>query len=182
LTKKYLHQIAEINEKHKDTLMLINSYYRVLSKFPKDGNATGKLGFFYSAINKPDSALKYYNLTIEFDPEYEQTYINRGWHYFQKHKINEAIKDYSIAIKKNAKSTSAYVNRANALMFDKQFERAIEDIRQCILLDPKFPDFHNALAECYFQMNQNDKGCEELNIGIQKGGQFSDIKRQHKCK
>ncbi len=65
LTKKYLHQIAQIKEKQKDTLGLINSYNRVLSFFPNDHIAAGKLAFFYSAINKPDSALKYYNLTKE---------------------------------------------------------------------------------------------------------------------
>ena len=51
LSKKYLHQIAQIREEHKDTLALIKSYYRVLSKFPNDGVATGKLGFFYSALS-----------------------------------------------------------------------------------------------------------------------------------
>ena len=157
MTKKYLHQIAQIREEHKDTLALINSYYRVLSKFPKDGVATGKLGFFYSALNKPDSALKYYNLTVEFDPEYDQTYINRGWYYFQQHKTKEAIADYTTAIEKNAESIRAYANRANTLMFDQQFEKAILDIKQCILLDPKYPDFHNTLAECYFQLNQNEQ-------------------------
>jgi tetratricopeptide (TPR) repeat protein len=182
LTNKYLHQIAEIREKQKDTLGLINSYYRVLSLFAKDGISTGKLGFFYSVLNMPDSALKYYNLTIEYDPDYDQTYINRGWLYFQNHKTKEAIADYTTAIDKNIKSISAYANRASILMLDKQYEKAIPDIKQCILLDPKYPDFHSALAECYFELNQNDEGCNELNIGIQKGGRFSDLKNQHSCK
>jgi tetratricopeptide (TPR) repeat protein len=181
LTYKYLHQIADIKEKQKDTLGLIKSYIRVLSIFPKDSIATGKLGFFYSVINMPDSALKYYNLTIEYAPDYDQTYINRGWFYFQNHKTKEAIADYSTAINKNINSINAYANRANILMLDKQYEKAISDIKKCILLDPKYPDFHRALAECYFELNQNDKGCEELNIGIQKGGQFSDLKKQHSC-
>jgi tetratricopeptide (TPR) repeat protein len=182
LTKKYLHQIANIKEEQKDTLGLIHSYYRVLSIFPKDEIATGKLGFFYSVMNKPDSALKYYNLTIKFAPNYDQTYINRGWYYFQNHNTKEAISDYTTAIEKNTKSIPAYANRANVLMFDNQYEKAIPDLKQCILLDPKYPDFHSSLAECYFHLNQNDKGCEELNIGIQKGGQLSDIKKQHSCK
>jgi len=182
LTKKYLHQIANIKEDQKDTLGLIHSYYRVLSIFPNDEIATGKLGFFYAVMNKPDSALKYYDLTIQFAPNYDQTYINRGWYYFQNHDTKEAIADYTTAIEKNTKSISAYANRANALMFDNQYEKAIPDLMQCMLLDPKYPDFHGALAECYFQLNQNDKGCEELNIGIQKGGQLSDLKKQHRCK
>ena len=182
LTRKYLHQIADIREKLKDTLGLINSYYRILSVFPKDSVATGKLGFFYYTINKPDSALKYYDLTIANEPDYDQTYINRGWLYFERHQTKEAIADYTTAIEKNTKSISAYANRANTLMQDKQYQKAVPDIKQCILLDPKNPDFHNALAECYFELNQNDKGCEELAIGIQKGGEFSDIQKQHHCK
>ncbi|MBC7863790.1 MAG: tetratricopeptide repeat protein [Bacteroidia bacterium] len=182
LSEKILHKIAGIKEQQKDTLALITAFRRAYNKFPNDGSATGKLGFFYSAINKPDSAIKYYNITIELDPEYEQTYINRGDYYFQQQKTNEAINDFTTAIKKNTKSISAYANRANALMFDKQYKEAIIDLKQCILLDPKYPDFHNALAECYFQLNQNDKGCEELNIGIKKGGQFLETKKERNCK
>jgi tetratricopeptide (TPR) repeat protein len=181
LTNKYLHEIAEIKESQKDTSGLIIAYHRVLSILPKDAVATGKLGFFYSVINRPDSALKYYNLTIKFDPTYEQTYVNRGWYYFQIHKTKEAIADYTTAISINTKSITAFANRANALISDKQYIKAITDIKQCILLEPKYPNFHGALAECYFQLGQNDKGCEELNIGLQKGGQFADVKKQHGC-
>ena len=53
LTIKYLHQIAEIKEKQKDTLGLFNSYYRILSIFPKDSIATGKLGFFILLLIGP---------------------------------------------------------------------------------------------------------------------------------
>ncbi|MBI3502267.1 MAG: tetratricopeptide repeat protein [Bacteroidetes bacterium] len=182
LSKHCLYTIANIKEKQKDTLGLIKAFQRAYNKFPNDGIATGKLGFFYSAINKPDSALKYYNITVDLDPEYEQTYINRGWYYFQNKKLKEALKDFTTAIEKNNKSISAYANRALVLMEDKQYPAAISDIRQCIIFDPKYPNFHSGLAECYFQLNQKDKGCEELNIGIQKGGQFSELQRQHHCK
>jgi tetratricopeptide (TPR) repeat protein len=97
-------------------------------------------------------------------------------------RIRSAIADYTTAIDKNPKSINAYANRANILMLDKQYEKAISDIQRCILLEPKYPDFHSALAECFFELNQNDRGCDELNIGIQKGGQFADQKKQHNCK
>jgi hypothetical protein len=38
------------------------------------------------------------------------------------------------------------------------------------------------LAKCYFSLNQNDKGLAELAIGIQKGGDFSDIQKQYNYK
>jgi tetratricopeptide (TPR) repeat protein len=182
LTKKYLHQIAQIKEEQKDTLGMIKAYYRVLTRFPKDGTATGKLGFFYSALNQPDSALKYYNLTITFDPDYEQTYLNRGWLYFQSGNMEDAINDYSTAIEKNRSSTYAYANRSNALGKLKRYKEAIADLEQCIRLDPKYPNFNTALAECYFGLNQNKKGCEELDNAIKKGDNNAIKLKQEKCK
>lgn len=181
LSKKYLHQIAEIRENQKDTLELIKSYYRVLSKFPKDVFATGKLGFFYSALNKQDSALKYYNLTIELDPDYEQTYLNRGWLFYQKGKYDLAISDYTTVIEKNNQSIYGYANRSNVFMDNKQYELAIIDINHCIELDPKHPNFHFAKAECYHQLKQDKKACEEIKIGIKKGGQYSDKLKKYNC-
>ena len=181
LTKKYLHQIAQIREEHKDTLELINAYYRVLSKFPKDGIATGKLGFFYSALNKPDSASKYYNLTVEFDPEYDQTYLNRGWLFYKQRKYKQAIADYTTVIEKSKQSIYAYANRANALMDDKQYQLAIADINYCIKLDPKHPNFHFAKAECYHQLKQDKNACEEIKIGVKEGGQYTDKLKEYKC-
>lgn len=181
LTKKYLHQIAQIREEHKDTLELINSYYRVLSKFPKDGIASGKIGFFYSEINKRDSALKYYNLTIELDPDYEQTYLNRARFFYQESKFNSAIADYTTVIQKNNQSIYAYVNRANVFMDNKRYQLAIADINRCIELDSKHPNFHFAKAECYHQLNRDKDACEEIKIGIKKGGQYTDKLKEYKC-
>ena len=181
LSKHYLNTIAQIKEDQKDTIGLIKAYQRQFNKFHDDWIATGKLGFFYSAIKKPDSALKYYNITVALNPEYVQTYLNRGWFFFQNKENDKALHDFSTALEKNNTSISAYVNRALVYMQEKQYTSAINDIKTCITLDPRYPDFHRYLAECYFQLNQNDKGCEELHTGIQKGGQFSDILKQHHC-
>jgi tetratricopeptide (TPR) repeat protein len=181
LIKKYLHQIAQIREQHKDTLELINSYYRVLSKFPKDDVATGKLGFFYSALHKRDSALKYYNMTIVLNPSYEQTYLNRAWLFYQEGKFHSAIEDYTTVIGKNKQSIYAYANRSNILMDIKQYELAVADINHCIELDPKHPTFHFAKAECYHQLKQHKNACEEIKIGIAKGGKYTDKLKEYKC-
>ena len=181
ITKKYLHQIAQIKEEQKDTLGMIKAYYRTLSYFPEDGIATGKLGYFYFALNQPDSSMKYYDLTIKFDPDYEQTYINRGWQYSQLGKLEAALKDFSTAIEKNKKSTSAYANRANTLMSAKRYAEAIPDIEKCIKLEPNYPNFNTALAECYFQQKQDKKACAELDIAIRKGDKNAFRVKQEKC-
>lgn len=182
LTKKYLHQIAKIKEAQDDTLGLITSFYRVISKFPNDAIATGKLGYFYALLNKDDSAMKYYNLTIKFDPEIEDTYINRGFLFLQLHKYNDAIADYSTAIIKNGQSIKAYANRGNAFMENKQFNEAIKDINNCIELDKKHPNFHFAKAICYRELKDYKKACEEISIGISKGGDYADKLKEYNCR
>jgi tetratricopeptide (TPR) repeat protein len=181
ISKHCLLTIADIKEKQKDTLGLLNSYFRLFNKFPNDKTATGKLGFFYSTINKPDSALKYYNLTIELDSEYEQTYLNRGWLYYQEGQLNLAIADYTTVIEKNKQSIYGYVNRSIVLIEDKQYELAIKDINSSIELEPKYPDFHFTKAECYHHLNQDKKACDEIKIGIKKGGNYTDKIKGYKC-
>ena len=182
LSKKILNKIADIKEQQKDTVALIVAFKRAYNKFPNNEIASGKLGFFYSTIHKQDSALKYYNITIELDPEYEQTYLNSAWLFYLEGKFNEAIADYTTVIEKNKQSIYAYANRGNVLMDNKQYQLAITDINRCIELDPKHPNFHFAKAECYHQLKLDDAACEEINIGIKKGGQYINKLKEYKCK
>jgi tetratricopeptide (TPR) repeat protein len=177
LTKKYLHQIAQISEKHLDTSALINSYYRVLSRFPTDAIATGKLGYFYSIKNDLDSALKYFEITIQFDPNYE----HRAVVYCGLGLYSKAIDDCSIVIRKNNKSIYGYGNRANALILNKQYDQALKDLSICVELDPKHPNFHLATALCYHELKDPMRTCEEIKKGISKGGKYADKLKEYNC-
>ena len=181
LSKKILNKIADIKEQQKDTVALIAAFNRAYNKFPNNEIASGKLGFFYSTILKQDSALKYYNITIELDPEYEQTYLNRAWLFYLDGKFTEAIADYTTVIGKNRQSIYAYANRGNVLMDNKQYQLAIADINHCIELDPQHPNFHFAKAECYHQLKRDKDACEEIKIGIKKGGKYTDKLKEYKC-
>jgi tetratricopeptide (TPR) repeat protein len=181
LTKKCLHRIATIKERQKDTIGLINAHHRVLNRFPDDDASAGKLGFFYSLLHQPDSAFIYYNLAVKNAPEYDQTYINRGWQFYVTGKFEKAIDDFSTAISKNEKSTSAYANRSNVLMTIGRYQEAIPDIKKCIELDPSHHNFNFALAECYFQLGQRDKVCNELDVAIKKGSKTAIQLKKERC-
>lgn len=181
LSKQILNKIADIKEQQKDTTQLINAFQRAYNKFPNNGIASGKLGYFYSTINKKDSALKYYNITIAIEPEYEQTYLNRAWLYYMQGDFNQAIADYTKVIEKNKQSVYAYASRSNVLIDNKQYELAISDINHCIILDPNHPNFHFAKAECYRQLKQDKNACEEIKRGIQKGGKYNDKLEEYNC-
>lgn len=153
LSRQILHEIADIKEQQHDTIGLLKAYERVYYKFPKDGQASAKLGYFYSTQHQPDSSMKYYTISININPEYFQNYINRGWGYLQIGNIQKALDDFSTAIEKNNTSISAYANRYSALMSYKRYKEAIPDIQKCIELDPNNSGFHNDLAECYSHLN-----------------------------
>jgi len=181
LSKKILNKIADIKEQQKDTTSMLNAFHRAFNKFPNNDIASGKLGYFYSILNKPDSALKYFSITIELDPNYEQTYINRAFLYCELGNYEEAIFDCSTVIKKNNKSIYGFGNRANAYMLNKQYKLAIEDLNRCIELNQKHPNFHLAKAECYHLLKDENKACEEIRNGIKKGGKYNDRLKEYKC-
>ncbi len=154
LSLQNLHTIADIKEQQHDTIGLIKAYERLFYKFPKDGNASAKLGYFYSTQHQPDSALKYYNISININPDYFQNYINRGWIYLKSGNVQKAIDDFSIAINKNSASISAYANRYYALMSVKRYREALEDINKCIELDPNASEFYLDRVKCKDHLNQ----------------------------
>jgi tetratricopeptide (TPR) repeat protein len=182
LSAQILSRIANIKEQQKDTLAAIIAYKRAFNKYSNNGIASANVGYYYSTIHKPDSALKYYNITIKISPELENTYLNRGWLYYIDGRYNEAIADYTTIIKMNKQSIRAYVNRGNVLMDKGEFQQAIKDINRCIELDTKHPNFHFAKAECFHQLNQDSNACEEIKIGIEKGGQYAAKMKEYNCK
>ena len=181
LSKQILNKIAEIKEQQKDTIAMLKAYQRAYNQFPKNDYASGKLGYFYSILNQSDSSIKYYNITININPEYFQTYINRGWYYRNAGKIEEAISDFSTAIKKNNISPNAYANRYSTLMSVERYKEALLDIKKCIELVPQEAVFHKDLAECYFQLNMKEDGCKELDIAIKRGDKNAGELKKKKC-
>lgn len=181
LSIQNLNKIAEIKEKQNDTAAIFIAYTRSYTKFRANYHASGKLGFYYSTVNKPDSSIKYYNVTIDLIPEYFQTYINRGWQYRQEGKIENAINDFSMAIQKNNISPHAYANRYSILMQIERYEDATSDIKRCIELVPKEPGFHKDLAECYFQLGMIQECCAELDVAITLGGEGSEKLKTERC-
>lgn len=181
LSRKILNKIGNIKESQNDTLSMLKCYFRAYTQSKNNSEASGKLGYFYSLLNKEDSALKYYNITIEMNPEYYQTYINRGWQYRELGKIEEAIKDFSTAIIKNKTSPNTYANRYSILMQVERYKEAIADVKKCIELVPKESVFNKDLAECYFQLNKLNECCKELDNAIKKGNREAINLKKNRC-
>ena len=73
---------------------------------------------------------------IEFNPNYAETYYNRGLVYDNKGEIDRAIVDYNRAIELNPSYAEAYSNRGIAYQSQGDYDLALEDFSKAIELDP----------------------------------------------
>src|SRR5687767_9213620 len=69
-------------------------------------------------------AIAAYDRAIKASPEASEAYNNRGLAYHKLGQVGNAVKDYDQAVKLNPQFTDALYNRGNALLTQKQYERA----------------------------------------------------------
>jgi len=109
----------------------------VIKKYPNMAFAYNNLGYFYQSHAKPiswDSALKYYNQSIQVDPSFHRAYSNRGVVYFNIAPMKDtmankyyqmAIEDFLKALQIKSDNTDALLGIANTYSQIGQFEKAI---------------------------------------------------------
>lgn len=154
----------------KDSLTLWNN---VLSQFPRVSVALNNRGNVYGKeMGQLDIALENFNKSIEYDPNYENAYSNRGIVYCMKGKFDLAIKDFNKAIELKPKYLEAIQNRGIAFAQTGQIDRAITDFTLVMQIEP---DDLNAFVNrgvAYTQSGKFDLALLDLNRAIQ-------IKRDH---
>ena len=81
-------------------------------------------------------AIKDYDQSITFDPNYAKAFNNRGVAYHNLGEYDRAVQDFSAAIHASADYSSAFVNRALAYEKLGDFPRALADFNEAIRLLP----------------------------------------------
>ncbi len=135
----------------------INYYKQVLKILPKDKYSELNLGLAYSKAGKKDSALIWYNKTINDYPDYSLTYNNKGYIYQTEGKYELAVSYYSKAVKLNPESTYALWNRADSYFALKKYELAANDYEKVYEINS---NFYNALwyaGLCYESLNKKQE-------------------------
>ncbi|MBN1364684.1 MAG: tetratricopeptide repeat protein [Syntrophaceae bacterium] len=91
-----------------------------------------------------------------------QAYNNLGLALFAKGKINEAINHYDTAIRL-IPDVLPYYNRGNAYIKLNQYQRAIEDFNNVILLKPDCAAAYYNKGTAYYKINQYQRAIEDFN-------------------
>ena len=150
---------------------------------PGDTNIYRYLGLASSNLDKPQDAIRYYKIALNFDDDY-QILINLGAVYFKQDRYRDAIKTYEKAIKINPDSYHAYSNMGIALAYaglrdpdmlednyeyhdrDKNIKKAELYVKKAIELNPDFPDAYSNLWVIYRHLGKKKEALECCNKAI----------------
>ena len=128
-----------------DTITLFTDQ---IEKYPNVGLAYNNRGKFYAAnLGKMDLAFADLSKGIEVDPDYPNSYLNRGNIFGLRGDHDRALQDYNRALELDAKYHDAYLNRAITYSIKGQYERALEDFARAEQLGKK-PSIYINRAYC----------------------------------
>lgn len=133
----------------------------VLKKYPDSYVAYTNRGFDYYNQGKMDLALSDYSAAIKHYPKAFKTYNNRALVYLNMQQYQLAETDFNKAIEIKPDFADAYSNRgiAKAMQGNK---KAIEDFNKSVELNPNDYKIRFNRAGYFFQTNQLDKACADL--------------------
>ena len=108
-------------------------------------------GIYDFQCGKYSEALENINKSLELKKDWEIPYFYRAAAHQVLEHFDEAILDYTKALEYNDKMTDAYYNRARILLSRKDIEnpdinRAVNDLKKALELDPNFVDALYAIA------------------------------------
>jgi len=95
--------------------------------------------YFYLGLVSDDyeEKLRYYNKTLDANPDFSDAYINRGLIKNELQDYEGSIEDYNKALALDPKCSLAYNNRGYTKYKKGDYEGALADYNKAILLNPK---------------------------------------------
>ena len=91
----------------------------------------------------PQKAIEYLNKAIKLQPDYAETYNQRGVAYKNMGNNKQAIEDFNTAIRLQPDLVLAHYNRATIYNNLGQYKEAIADCSEAIRLKPDFSEAYN---------------------------------------
>ena len=140
----------------------INDFNKALEICPASDKETKFLilesrGNSFHSLNKNDDALKDFSDAIALNPLHKNikyVYNNRGWVWHNKADYQKASKDFYAALAVDSSFAPAYYGRAQS--WDKlgNLERALEDAKEALRLEPATKKYEDLVFELRAKMKK----------------------------
>jgi tetratricopeptide (TPR) repeat protein len=136
----------------------ITNYNIAQSLDPKSPEAKLRVGqLWMRARNYPD-ALSTYKEVVNIDPNFAPAYRELGYLYSRANRNDDAQANYKKFLDLSANNTTARKQYVNTLIDLKKYAEAITELESVIKVDTMDNDVNRALAYCYFETGQYEKG------------------------
>jgi protein O-mannosyl-transferase len=143
----------------KDVVLRDSTYYR----------AYDNLGVAFQDKNDYQTAIKYHDKAIKFEPNSPYAYNNRASAYIFLGKYDEALNDLEKAIHISKDYADAYYNFGYIYFAKMQFQDAIKYFSIALELDPSSSEIYNYLAYSYSELGNTGRARDIINTMISKG-------------
>lgn len=117
-------------------------------------------------------AIDAYDDLLRDFPNYHTARLYRGLAHFERGQYARAINDYSTVIEQAGPTWDggrhAYIGRGRAWRELKEFDKAVENFNEALLIYDPFPEAHVELAFVLIRLGQYDKAIEQLQFAIEQ--------------
>ncbi len=143
---------------NSDYLAAIFDWNMVLNIDPSNAAAFFNRGNAYSALHRQDLALKDYNMALEMTPDSYPVYLMRGQLYSKLNDKTKAESDFLHALELAPDMReSILVTRAVAYKSLKEYDAALSDLDELLVMQPNRIDLISIRCEVLYKLNRYDE-------------------------
>ena len=113
-----------------------------------------------------EAAIADYNKTIELNPKFSWSYMNRALVYGRLERWDEAIADYGRAIELDQNYADAYNGRAWSYCQIGKFAEALVDANKALELKPNEANYFDTRADAFVGLKRYEEALADLNNAI----------------
>lgn len=165
-------QTFQRNEVWKDSMTL---WTDVLDQFPHVGTALNNRGNIYGKERGDlDRAMEDFNMSIRYDPMYENSYANRGIVYCMRGKPELGIQDFTKAIELHPGYFDALYNRALTYSQLGKLDSAITDFNEIEKTTPGDKRVYLNRGWAYLSAGRTEEAMADFNRAIATDPGYAD--------
>ena len=164
---KKLHLAGNVNEAK-------NLYSKLVEKDKNNFLFQNLLGTALLQLKKYDEAIKHLDVSIKLNPNFAETYANKGIALAEQHQYREAITNYDKAINFKNNFYNAYLNKGIALKNIEKYEEAIKYFVLCIKINPTDSKIYNNLGNLFIKQKKFKKALEAYDKAISLQDRFAE--------
>jgi len=146
-----------------DGLTALNNYEKARDMEVKNPKPLIHIGTLYERARSYDLALAEYEKAISLDTMFAPSYYKLGDLYYQYGKYKEA-KNYLLKYVKLSKSLNARIKYAKYLFLSKDYDAAIFEMEDLLMIDPNNCILHRLVAYSYFETKNYTEALKHIEI------------------